>query len=294
MTQFKRVIAGLDFSELDRVMLEYLVALHESFPIETLYLLHILPSFSAPKIPEGDFISRFIQDEPLDEVLKRKLEKRVVEILGDKPPFEIKIEVIEGKPSENIIHWVEVKKADLLVMGRKAISEGSGIVAKRVARLATCPVLFVTETAKNPQRIVVPIDYSEFAARALITALNRQLLFPKTEIHALHIVEFPPNDYYLIPYKEAGFRKILQDSAKEAYEKFAADYHIPTDRIKVVYRENLTQNPAKHIMEYAKELGSDLILTGARGHSVFRNMFFGSVTESLIERNLEFPLLIVR
>lgn len=294
MTQFKRVIAGLDFSELDHVMLKYLAELHESFPIETLYVLHILPSFSAPKIPEGDFISRFIQDEPLDEVLKRKIEKLVADVLGDKPPFEVKIEVIEGKPSENIIHWAEVKKADLLVMGRKTISEGSGIVAKRVARLATCPVLFVNETAKAPQHIVVPIDYSEFAARALITALNRQLLFPKTEIHALHIVEFPPNDYYMLPYKEAGFRKILQDSAKEAFEKFAADYHIPTDKIKIVYRENLTQNPAKHIMEYAREADTNLILTGARGHSVFRNMLFGSVTESLIEHNHEFPLLIVR
>ncbi len=294
MTQFKRVIAGLDFSSLDSVMLKYLGTLHESFPIETLYALHILPSFSAPRIPEGDFVSRFIQDQPLDEVLTDKLKKEITAIFGENPPFLVRPEVIEGKPSENIIHRAEVKKADLLVLGRKTISEGSGIVAKRVARQATCPVLFVTENAKAPQKIIVPIDYSEFAARALLTALDRQILFPETEIHALHIVEFPPNDYYMLPYKEAGFRKILEDSAKEAYEKFISDYHIPKEKIKAVYRENISQNPAKHIVEYAKEINTDLILTGARGHSVFRNMLFGSVTEALIEHNHEFPLLIVR
>jgi nucleotide-binding universal stress UspA family protein len=72
------------------------------------------------------------------------------------------------------------------------------------------------------------------------------------------------------------------------------DYHIPTDKIQPVYRENILQNPAKHILEYAREIQADLLLTGARGHSVLRNMLFGSVTEALIEQNHEFPLLIVR
>lgn len=294
MTQFKRVILGLDFSPLDQTILEYLAQIHKAYPIETLYALHIVPGFSAPRIPEGDFIARFIQDQPLDEVLAEKISQQVKAVFGEQPPFAIKIEVIEGKPSEQITHWAEVKKADLLVLGRKSISDGSGIVARRVARQAACPVLFVNETARAPRHIVVPIDYSEFSARALMAALDKQLLFPDTVIHALHIVEFPPNDYYMLPYKEAGFRKILHDAAREAFDKFVVDYHIPTDKIQPVYRENILQNPAKHILEYAREIQADLLLTGARGHSVLRNMLFGSVTEALIEQNHEFPLLIVR
>ena len=294
MAPFKRVVVGLDFSPLDRKVLEYMAQLHTTFPIDTLYALHIVPGFSAPRLPEGDFVARFIQDQPLDEVLSERIQQQVRAIFGDQPPFTIKVEVIEGKPSDQIIHWAEVKKADLLVLGRKVLSDGSGIVAKRVARQANCPVLFVTETARAARNIVVPIDYSEFSARALMTALDRQLLFPDTLIHALHIVEFPPNDYYMLPYKEAGFRKILHDSAREAFDKFVQDYHFPTDKIQPVYRENILQNPAKHILEYATEVHADLILTGARGHSVFRNMLFGSVTEALIEQNQGFPLLIVR
>ncbi len=91
MTQFKRVILGLDFSPLDQTILEYLAQIHKAYPIETLYALHIVPGFSAPRIPEGDFIARFIQDQPLDEVLAEKISQQVKAIFGEQPPFAIKI-----------------------------------------------------------------------------------------------------------------------------------------------------------------------------------------------------------
>ena len=52
---------------------------------------------------------------------------------------------MEGIPYEKLIHWIKVKEIDLLVVGHKEVSDGSGITAKRVARTSKCNVIFVPE-----------------------------------------------------------------------------------------------------------------------------------------------------
>ena len=102
-----------------------------------------------------------------------------------------------GEPDETIVATAEQRGADLIVMashGRGAIGRAIfGSVADRVTRSATVPVLIVraaTEgagVAPNVRRIVVPLDGSPLAERALpvATSLARQFAAPVSVVRAI-------------------------------------------------------------------------------------------------------------
>jgi hypothetical protein len=76
--------------------------------------------FSAPKQLDVAFQKLFAPEYPIDEKVKDKLSLDAQEILGEEPPFPFKVEVREGKPYEKLLHWIDIKEIQLLVVGRKA------------------------------------------------------------------------------------------------------------------------------------------------------------------------------
>ena len=295
MTAFKRTLVALDLSEMDRRLLAHTAALRGPLAMEKIYFVHIIRDLNMPRNAEVQFIKLFAPEHPIDEQVRKKLNLDVEAALGENGSSTTQIEVIEGKPYEKLIHWTQVKEIDLLVVGRKIQSKGSGITARRVARKAGCNVLFVPENATdNIRRIIVPIDFSENAARALRTALRLKTQLKAPTVQALYIVDMPPGDYYMEPRESSGFRMILLDSARSAYRDFLQKYHLDGNAVEGVFLENNFVNVAAHINQYAREQEADLIVVGAQGHTALENFLYGSVTESLVERSRETPILIVR
>ena len=295
MTAFKRTLVALDRSEMDRRLLAYTAALRGPLAIEKIYFVHIIRDLNMPRNAEVQFLKLFAPEHPIDEQVRKKLNLDVEAALGENGSSTTQIEVIEGKPYEKLIHWTQVKEIDLLIVGRKIQSKGSGITARRVARKAGCNVLFVPENAAGKiRRIIVPIDFSENAARALRTALKLKTQLQAPTVQALYIVDMPPGDYYMEPRESSGFRMILLDSARSAYRDFLQKYHLDGNALESVFLENNFVNVAAHINQYAREQEADLIVIGAQGHTALENFLYGSVTESLVERSRETPILIVR
>ncbi len=297
METFHRVLVALDLSIMDRKLLQYTAMITPVLDAERIYFLHVMPDFSMPKNLDVEFHSLFAPEYPVDEKVRDKIALDVQEILDDSLEVDFKVEVVEGSPYEKLIHWTKVKEIDLLLVGHKAVSEGSGITPKRVARRSTCNVLFVPDEGEVALRkILVPLDFSENSLRALRTALKiKKRLDDEPEISCIYIVDMPPADYYIRPFYESGYRQVLMDSAHKAYYNFLNENSIDDKLLAPpVFRSNDYSNVAAHLHEYIDDYGTDLVIMGAQGHTAFEKLIYGSVTEKLVEKCKQTPILIVR
>ncbi|WP_303690990.1 universal stress protein [Megamonas hypermegale] len=138
----------------------------------------------------------------------------------------------------------------------------------------------------NMKRILVPIDSSEIAERAMQEAIkvNR---FGEAEVHVLYVADINKlaiNAYLsgniLLEIGKAGERIL-----NAALEKFPESM-----KVVKVYR---TGDPAETITEYAKEIDADLIIMGSRGLGLVRGVLLGSVSKYVLERT-KCPVLIVK
>lgn len=138
----------------------------------------------------------------------------------------------------------------------------------------------------NLKRILVPIDSSEIAERAMQQAIkiNR---FNEAEIHILYVADINKlaiNAYLsgnvLIEIEKAGQR--ILDAAKKLFPEGM--------KIVCVYR---TGDPAEAIKDYEKEISADLIVMGSRGLGLVRGVLLGSVSKYVLE-HAKCPVLIVK
>lgn len=295
MTAFSRALVALDLSLMDNKLLHYLASLVPVLDTKKIYFVHIIPDFNMPKNVDIEFHKLFAPEYPVDEKIRDKIALDVEEAFGQLKGIDLSIEIREGSPYEKLIHWTDVKDVDLLVVGQKQTSEGSGITAKRVARNSRCNVLFVPEKASAEiDNILVPIDFSDHSAQALKLALELCEIIPGAKVTCLYVVDLPIDDYYSRSLQNVGYKAVLMDAAKKAYDKFMEDHGFDIALIEPVFIENYFQNTAQHIHEYSEQHPCDLIMVGAQGHTAFQNFLYGSVTERLVEKSKSKPLMIVR
>lgn len=295
MQSIRRAIVALDLSPADQYILQYLAANAALLGIEKTYFVHIMPDFTVPKHVDVEFQKLFAPEYPVDEKVRDKLGFDIQEAFGEDIDMEYSIEVIEGKPYEKLLHWTKVKEADLLIVGKKETSEGSGITARRVARNARCNIMFLpTGGYREIENVLVPIDFSRHSLHAIEAALaikNRQ---EDTLIHGLYIVDLPPEDYYSRSRPGRGYRGVLMESAQIAFDSFVKDHGLSKEAFGMNFLENKQHDIAAHIEDFAMGKRNSLLIMGAKGHSPFETFLFGSVTEKLAERFNKLPLLIVR
>lgn len=296
MEDFKRTMVALDLSGMDDTLLRFVAALAPALQIRKIYFLHAIPDFTVPANVDVKFRKLFAPEQPVDEQVREKIRREVDAIFNGQSTLETDIEVVEGKPYDRLLHLAEVKDIDLLVVGHKEVSNGSGITPRRVARKSPVNILFVPpQTPEQIRQILVPIDFSDNSAKALRAALDIKQRTPEAHIRCVYIVDLPPADYYIRPINKTGYYDVLLESAQNAYRQFLEDNHIDSGEVeKIAFLPNELSNIAAHIVEYARREKTDLIVMGAQGHTGLEHFVFGSVTEKAVERSKEKPVLIVR
>lgn len=292
--KLERVLVALDLSDMDKTLLRYVAAQHSFWGAEKIYFVHIMPDFTMPENADAEFHKLFSTDRPVDERIRDKIGLDVEQHLRDLKEVSVEIEVIEGKPYDKLLHWIDVKEIDLLVVGHKRQSEGSGILPRRVARKADCNILFVSDNPKMPEKILVPIDFSENSGRALQFAIDYSKRLPSAEVDGLHIVEAPPEKYYLSTAATSGFREMLLESSRIAYKKMLDRENIDAKAIHMTFLKDDYVNISTRISDYIEHHAVDLVVIGAKGHSAIEKFFYGSVTERLVEETIKAPVLVVR
>jgi nucleotide-binding universal stress UspA family protein len=153
----------------------------------------------------------------------------------------------------------------------------------RAAQAATSPFKL--------RKILVPVDFSEFSAKALDYALAFADQF-SARVVLLHVVEpaVYPESYLVVP---PAFDEMNGNLVKAAEERLA---RLTLDRIgNRVSAESLVRlgRAYAEIVDTAKRLDVDLIIMGTHGYTGLKHVLLGSTAERVV-RHAPCPVLTVR
>ncbi len=288
MKNFAKAMVGLDLSKMDDILVKKIALLTKILGIEKLYFIHVAKDLSLPEEITKNFPDLIA---PADESIKADIRGTI----NENPfPDEIDIEVIveEGKPLDTVLRWAKIKDADLIIMGRKENLEGSGSLAKSMAHRAPCPVLFLTEIAepKIPQKILIPLDFSDHSRMSLEFAQNLAQ-HTDAKLLGLHVYSVP-SGYYKTGKSYEEFAEIMEGHAKKDFKKFFEKNNLQP--IDCLYKCKDDGNEGRFIVRVSLEEKADLIVMGSRGRTASAAALLGSVAEKLVNINNSVPMLIFK
>jgi len=139
------------------------------------------------------------------------------------------------------------------------------------------------------KKILVPLDGSELAKKALDHAEKLAKTFD-AEIILFQVVPFMP--IYGSP--ELVTPLIVDEKQKEAAERYLANLaeEMKERGYKVSAMVKIGQQVAVEIIDFAKEIGVDLIVMCTHGRSGITRWVLGSVTHKVLTR-AETPILLI-
>jgi nucleotide-binding universal stress UspA family protein len=140
--------------------------------------------------------------------------------------------------------------------------------------------------------ILVPIDYSELAQKALRTACS---LHPDATITVLHVIDFRSSDpgpggWGETPGTWDDWLAEARQHADELLENataIAAEYDIE------IATDTAVGEDASTIVEYTENNDIDLVIIGSHGRSLPARFLLGDVSETVVRR-APVPVLVVR
>ncbi len=297
MKKFQRIIIALDNTDFDETLIKYASRFTEHVQAEKIYFVYVERDLELPKGLRVKYKDVHGNEIPRDELLRKVVKHKVQEHFSHPSDVQLEVEVLEGSPLERLLHWIKVKEADLMILGNKRVSEGSGVLARKVARNSDCALLFVPEESglKDFKKLLVPVDFSDFSKPAMRKALNLATKAKSKEgITALHVFDIPMQGYPTINFNYDNFVKSVIAFKMEAFKKYISQFDTEGVGVKDVYIENDPPGIAKKINKYAQEHTMDLIVMGAQGHSLLERVLLGSVAEKLVTIDKAVPVLILR
>ncbi len=285
MIDAKRILVALDFTEMDKYLISFLVNNKALFKnLENAYFIHVETEMSATSDEVG---------APIDEVIVEREKSEVLaegdEWLNERSSFT----VVEGNPLKKLLHWADIKKVDLLIVGKKRIENGSGILMQRLARKIKTSVLIVPEKEIKVKDILLSVDFSEHSDLAIGVAKKITNALPESNLVGQHLFQVPTG------YTKTGktfeeMEEIMRGHAETAFNQFLKKNSINSKLIEQRIGESKTARISDKIIETSKELNADLIIIGSKGQTFASWMLLGSIAEKLIVKNNEAALLIVK
>lgn len=143
----------------------------------------------------------------------------------------------------------------------------------------------------NIQKILVPIDFSDYSKSSLKYAVNFAQHF-KSELILIYVVVpvvYPP-DFSM---GQIAIPSVDMEMDKRAFEELnnLAKKEIPAElKTKVIVKSG---KPFIEIIETASEADADLIIIATHGHSGVEHILFGSTAEKVV-RKAPCPVLTLR
>jgi nucleotide-binding universal stress UspA family protein len=302
MTEIRRIVCPIDFSEFSRRALDYAMAIARWYDAQVL-ALHVhavpIPTALAPGAPV--IVAPILMSDIDREQLTREL---AIFVDGERARgVRVDTRVLEGTAWREIVAEASAARADLLVLGTHGRSGFErlllGSVAEKILRTAPCPVLTVPRGAADAvpiapglfKRVLCPIDFSGPSAAALSWAASLAQE-ADAELLVLHVLDTPQVSEF-----EAFPRSALAAYRRE-YEEWSLarlEEAVPAAvRTNCTVRELMrTGNVHQEILRVAGEHASELIVMGVAGHRGVGDRVFGSTTQHIV-RSATCPVLTVR
>jgi nucleotide-binding universal stress UspA family protein len=290
MKPIKRLLVGLDLTEMDEKLIRYAGMLTQILNCDTVYFVHIQRNLEIPEAIKSQYPDLAA---PMDELIQHQIKQKLKEHWVASSDCETIIEVKEGNPADQIVRWTRLKSVDMMIMGKKTSLSGSGIVPKKIAKLLTTSLLFVPEEANDQlQNLFIPIDFSRFSGRAMHYAyeLSKVLKGKLTVQYVYHV----PTGYHKTGKSFDEFADIMRNHAQNDMKRFLTENEVPESEVQLVYNLNKDGNAATQIYETALNNQADLVVMSSKGRSGLASVMIGSVTEKMIDKIKKIPLLILK
>jgi universal stress protein A len=144
------------------------------------------------------------------------------------------------------------------------------------------------------QRIMVPVDYSQFSKGAVEMAVEIARRFGST-IDVVHVWDRPSyvTDVIMVGHPGESQRSLLElirENAERDMAEFMGTLELPTD-VQVTHHL-LSGDPAATLLKELGKGGHDLVVLGTHGRTGIVHLLLGSVAEKLI-RHSPVPVLTV-
>lgn len=292
---YPNVLVGLDYTDMDDDIIAYCELLLANFQVSRLNFVHVIPQWILPtQLARATMQAAGLQPE-MESQIRSHFETKLQSIRQKYPSVNINLQLLQGKPYVKLLLSAKADKVNLFVVGKKKLSSGSGLQARRVARNLECDLCFVPENpAEVIRRILVPIDFSQYSVRALQTALQLKEEIAGVQLIALHVIPLPSVSYSLHR-NSSQLTEKLQDHAKQNYRSFIEREKLPGHAIEFKLMINEHFDVGQHIQEEARKVAADLLIIGAKGDdSTLSDFVFGSVTEKLVTLEDHLPVLVTR
>jgi len=281
--QIKTLLWATDFSVESRFCLPYMRFFSATLNSKN-HALYVLPQFS-----DWVYETAFAADEELLKTIETTRKKSFNRMLATSKKSGISFEsqVIEGRiTSEEIVKYAQKNSVDLIFVGRRGISDIEeiliGSTTSRLIRNSDIPVFVVPKAKRIVQieKILCPIDFSEFAMRELDYAISLSKKL-KAKLYIVHIAEF--FNYKVPVFKRDKLIQKINKNINQIAEKHSC-------KIENIIHD--TGEPAHKIIEIAKKNRVDLITMATHQRKGIEKFFMGSITEKVLTAS-NIPVLIL-
>jgi nucleotide-binding universal stress UspA family protein len=305
MTPFRRILVPLDGSELAEKTLKPAVHLAQAMARQTatdenvrLILLRVASPLTL--MAADPYLYDEMMRMTLDEA-KTYLNVTAADL--NAAPALVMTEVAAGSPADAIVHYAEENAVDLIMMSSHGRTGSRrwvyGSVAEKVMHHAPCATAIVrahvsTEPFEN-HKILVPLDGSELAERALAPALALAKAVG-SDVLLLRVVparEAIPE--YMIPAGESGYilDSVNEQEQAEAEAYLQGIYNAHDSRRLFFDVKGADGDVADTIVSYAESNHVDLIVISSHGRSGIGRWLHGSVAEKVL-RGANCATMIIR
>ncbi len=307
---YQRMLVPLDGSELAEVVFPYAKELAGRLDLEVI-LLYV----GDPARHEFTPMRRAYIERAADIV--RRQSRVVQKKTGIQPggkPVEVRGELAEGYAAEEILHYVDENKVDLILIaahgrsGRKRWTMGS--VADKILGASKVLVWLVrtgipdeTPYDKWPSKtILVPLDGSELAESVLphVEILAKQRGTEPLDVALLRICEPPTTPAYYgsdlseVPLNWGQYMQQEIDRGKQIAKKYLSGIEKRLKDSNISVRsEVIVGKAADNIVDYANRNPFNIIVMATHGRSGLSRWVYGSVAENVL-RGVSCPVLLVR
>ncbi len=288
MYNIDRLLVALDLTEMDDVLIRYTSFMAKLYKTEKVYFFHVADNYDLPEEVKKNYPDLLA---PKDESIQKLLEGKIEKEWESGYECEIAIELKEGNAIDQLLKWIDVKRVDMILMGRKDVSNGSGVMPQKVSKLAHASVMIIPEKSESKlSKIVIPLDFSKHSKLAMEAAINLEKA-SGAEIKALNAY-YVPSGYHKAGKSREEFAEIMKNHAEADFKKFMKKNNFG-DAISCHYVLD-EGSPADKIYEYAEKEKADLIVMGSKGRTGMASILLGSVTEKVINYQSHIPLAVIK
>lgn len=289
MKHFYKAMIGLDLTEMDDILIKKTIVYLKFLGIDKCYFVHVAKNLAVPE----EILKKHPEllapgDESIEALIHDKLKKY------DFPEsMDIEVFAEEGShPMDTIIRWAKIKDVDLIIMGRKEELEGSGSLAKGVAKKAPCSVLLLQEKRPPglPKRIMIPTDFSDHTD--MIYDFGERISEELgAELVPVHLYEVP-HGYSKTGKSHEEFAEIMKENSQKDFNDFIEKFNHKPLECQFVLNDG--EGPGRALLAEAKRLDADMVLLGSRGKTKSAAILLGSVATRLVVVNNVLPMLIFK